>query len=43
MSIPIEDTLNWYVVHTHNKQEERAGSNLQAWGIGNSESQVACQ
>ena len=33
MSIPIEDTLNWYVVHTHNKQEERAGGNLQAWGL----------
>lgn len=33
MSNPIEDTLSWYVVHTHAKQEERAGSNLQAWGL----------
>lgn len=33
MSIPIEETLNWYVVHTHSKQEERANSNLQAWGL----------
>ena len=29
----IEDTLNWYVVRTHPKQEQRASSNLQAWGI----------
>ena len=27
------DTLRWYVVHTHAKQEERANSNLIAWGI----------
>ena len=33
MSTPIEDTLNWYVVHTHRKQEERASSNLQAGGL----------
>ena len=33
MSTPIEDTVSWYVVHTHPKQEERAGSNLQAWGL----------
>ena len=29
----IEDTLSWYVVRTHPKQEERASSNLQGWGI----------
>ena len=33
MTTPIEDTLTWYVVRTHNKQEERANSNLQAWGV----------
>lgn len=33
MSTSIEDTLNWYVVRTHPKQEERASSNLQAWGL----------
>lgn len=33
LSIPIEETLSWYVVHTLPKQEERANSNLQAWGI----------
>ncbi len=30
---PIEDTLSWYVVHTHPKQEDRANSNLQGWGL----------
>lgn len=24
---------HWYAVHTHPKQEERANSNLQAWGV----------
>ncbi len=33
MSTSIEDTLSWYVVHTHPKQEERTSSNLQAWGL----------
>jgi transcriptional antiterminator RfaH len=33
LSTSIEDTLSWYVVHTHPKQEERASSNLQAWGL----------
>lgn len=33
MSTPIEDTVSWYVVHTHPKQEERTSSNLQAWGL----------
>jgi transcriptional antiterminator RfaH len=29
----IGDTSQWYVVHTNAKQEERADSNLRAWGI----------
>lgn len=29
----IDDTCRWYVVHTNPKQEERADSNLRAWGI----------
>ena len=33
MATGIEDTLNWYVVHTHPKQEERTNSNLLAWGL----------
>jgi transcriptional antiterminator RfaH len=33
MSHAIEDQLNWYVVHTHPKQEERTGSNLKAFGV----------
>jgi transcriptional antiterminator RfaH len=33
MSIAIGDTLSWYVVHTHPKQEERTSTNLQACGI----------
>jgi transcriptional antiterminator RfaH len=28
-----EDTPQWYVVHTNPKQEERANSNLRAWGV----------
>jgi len=24
---------HWYAIHTHPKQEERANSNLQAWGL----------
>ena len=27
------DSRQWYVVHTHIKQEERANDNLQAWGV----------
>jgi transcriptional antiterminator RfaH len=27
------DSRQWYVVHTHIKQEERASENLQAWGV----------
>ncbi|HEY0366675.1 MAG TPA: transcription termination/antitermination NusG family protein [Pyrinomonadaceae bacterium] len=27
------DSLSWYVVHTHPKQEDRTGSNLRTWGI----------
>ena len=33
MAIAIEDTLTWYVVHTHPYQEERTNSNLQAFGL----------
>src|SRR2546423_15684415 len=33
LSTSIEDTLSWYVVRTHPKQEQRACSNLQAWGV----------
>ena len=33
MATGIENTLSWYVVHTHPKQEERTNSNLQAWGL----------
>ena len=27
------DSLSWYVVHTHPKQEDRTSDNLMAWGI----------
>ena len=27
------DLPKWYVIYTHSKQEERAESNLQAWGV----------
>jgi transcriptional antiterminator RfaH len=33
MSAANGDTLRWYVVHTHPKQEDRTGSNLRTWGI----------
>jgi transcriptional antiterminator RfaH len=33
MSVSNGDILNWYVVHTHPQQEDRAGSNLRSWGI----------
>ena len=33
MSSTMEDTLSWYVVHTHPKQEDRTAVNLQAWGM----------
>jgi transcriptional antiterminator RfaH len=33
MATAIEDTLNWYVVHTHPHQEERTTSNLQSFGL----------
>ncbi|HJP91735.1 MAG TPA: transcription termination/antitermination NusG family protein [Pyrinomonadaceae bacterium] len=33
MANGIEDTLSWYVVHTHPKQEERANGTLQSWGV----------
>ena len=28
-----EDVSRWYVVHTKSRQEERANSNLRAWGV----------
>jgi hypothetical protein len=28
----IEDVTSWYVIHTHPKQEDRAGSNLRVLG-----------
>jgi transcriptional antiterminator RfaH len=28
-----DDVSRWYVVHTNPNQEERASSNLQAWGV----------
>jgi len=27
------ETLQWYVLHTHLKQEERANDNLRSWGL----------
>lgn len=33
MSCATADSLNWYVVHTHPNQEERANSNLRALGL----------
>jgi transcriptional antiterminator RfaH len=34
MSIePVDDVSQWYVVHTNPKQEDRADSNLRAWGV----------
>jgi transcriptional antiterminator RfaH len=29
----IEDTISWYVIHTHLKQEDRACSNLKVLGV----------
>jgi transcription antitermination factor NusG len=29
----MEDIAHWYVIHTHSKQEDRAGSNLMVLGI----------
>jgi len=33
MSIEAVDHPQWYVVHTHPKQEDRANSNLRVWGV----------
>lgn len=30
---PVDDISQWYVVHTNLRQEERADSNLRAWGV----------
>ena len=27
------DSLRWYVIHTHVKQEERTNDNLKSWGV----------
>jgi len=27
------DSMCWYLIHTHPKQEDRASSNLRAWGV----------
>ena len=27
------ETRQWYVLHTHLKQEERANKNLRSWGV----------
>ena len=29
----LEDTLRWYAIHTHHRQEDRAETNLRAWKI----------
>jgi transcriptional antiterminator RfaH len=29
----VDDVSQWYVVHTNPKQEDRADSNLRAWGV----------
>ncbi|HKR12268.1 MAG TPA: transcription termination/antitermination NusG family protein [Pyrinomonadaceae bacterium] len=28
-----KDSRNWYVLHTHLRQEERANENLKSWGV----------
>jgi transcriptional antiterminator RfaH len=33
MSSANSDSLSWYVVHTHPKQEDRTNTNLRTWGI----------
>jgi transcriptional antiterminator RfaH len=33
MSSLNRDSLSWYVVHTHPKQEERTSDNLMGWGV----------
>ena len=33
MSAANGDTLSWYVVHTHPRQEDRTSMNLRTWGI----------
>ena len=30
---PAADVPRWYAIHTNSKQEERANSNLRAWGV----------
>jgi transcription elongation factor/antiterminator RfaH len=31
--VTVEDVTRWYVIHTHTKQEDRAGNNLRVLGI----------
>jgi transcriptional antiterminator RfaH len=31
--VTTDDTTRWYVIHTHPKHEERAGSNLRVLGV----------
>jgi transcription elongation factor/antiterminator RfaH len=33
MNKGIEEVAGWYVIHTHSKQEDRAGSNLRVLGV----------
>jgi transcriptional antiterminator RfaH len=33
MDSQADNSLFWYAIHTNPKQEDRAGSNLRAWGI----------
>jgi len=32
-ALQTEDNRNWYAIHTHPKQEDRAESNLRAWQV----------
>ena len=32
-ALQMEDNRNWYAIHTHPKQEDRAESNLKAWHV----------
>ena len=30
---PLTENLNWYALHTHSKQEDRADENLRSWNV----------
>lgn len=32
-ALQVEENSNWYAIHTHPKQEDRAESNLKAWHV----------